>query len=187
MKDISATETFGPIERRNGVYVATFLVSEKDGLKRIATARYAKKPTEEQVQTDYAEWKAWYDKLLLDAAIEKKTDEITKYNTSENVDGFFLNRKRHWLTLDERKAAELSTKAHQTLGHETTEQYLRGQLYTIPCDTLLYILAQLEVYALACFNHGLKQKADVKAMKSVEEVEAYDVTSGYPDMLTFNL
>ena len=178
---------FEPIEKRNGVYVATFLLSETEEVKRIATARYASKPTEEQVQTDFAEWKARHTALLLNAAKQRKLKEIADYNTSDNVDAFLLNGEKHWLTLDERKAAELSTKAHQTLGHGTTEQCLGGKFYTIPCDALLLMLAQLEVYALDCFNNAIRQQAEVNALTSLEEAENYDVTKGYPEMLNFTI
>ena len=187
IKDISAETQFEPIESRNGVYVATFLLSETEDVRRIATARYSSKPTEEQVQTDFAEWKARHTALLLNAAKQRKLDEIDAYNTSDNVDAFLLNGEKHWLTLDERKAAELSTKAHQTLGHDTTEQCLGGKFYTIPCGTLLLMLAQLEVYALDCFNNALRQQAEVNTLTSLEEVENYDITQGYPDMLSFTI
>lgn len=187
IKDISAETQFEPIERRNGVYVATFLLSETEDTRRIATARYAAKPTEEQVQSDFAEWKARHTALLINAAKQRKLDEITAYNTSDNVDAFLLNGEKHWLTLDERKAAELSTKAHLTLGHDTTEQCLGGKFYIIPCNTLLIMLAQLEVYALSCFNNAIRQQAEVNALTSLEEVENYDVTQGYPEMLTFTI
>ena len=49
------------------------------------------------------------------------------------------------------------------------------------------MLAQLEVYALNCLNNALRQKAEVEALTTVEEVEAYDVTNGYPNMLNFNI
>lgn len=187
IKDISADTQYEPIERRNGVYVATFLLSETEDTRRIATARYASKPTEEQVQTDFAEWKARHTTLLLNAAKQRKLQEVADYNTSDNVDAFLLNGEKHWLTLDERKAAELSTKAHLTLGHDITEQCLGGKFYTIPCNTLLIMLAQLEVYALACFNYAIRQQAEVNALTSLEEVENYDVTKGYPEMLTFTI
>ena len=127
------------------------------------------------------------DQELLVEAKEKKIMEIADYNTSENVDGFYLNGKKHWLTLDERKAAELSTKAHITLGHETTEQCLGGVFYTIPCESLIYMLAELEIYALECLNHAKRQEAEVMAMTDIASVENYDVTAGYPEMLRFEL
>ena len=187
IKDISAETMFEPIERRNGVYVATFLLSETEDVKRIATARYASKPTEEKVQTDFAEWKARHTALLLNAAKQRKLQEIAAYNTSDNVDAFLLNGEKHWLTRDERAMAKLSTEARQRLGHYTTEQCLGGKFYTIPCDTLLTMLARLEDYALSCFNYAIRQQAEVNALTSLEEVENYDVTKGYPEMLTFTI
>ena len=187
IKEISAETQFEPIERRNGVYVATFLLSETEDTRRIATARYAIKPTEEQVQTDFAEWKARHTALLLNAAKQRKLDEIADYNTSDNVDAFLLNGEKHWLTRDERAMAKLSTEARQRLGHYTTEQCLGGKFYTIPCDTLLTMLARLEDYALSCFNYAIRQQAEVNALTTLEEVENYDVTKGYPEMLTFTI
>lgn len=187
IKDISAQTTFEPIERRNGVYVATFLLSETEDTRRIATARYAYEPTEEQVQTDFAEWKARHTALLLYAAKQRKLQEITDYNTSDNVDAFLLNGEKHWLTRDERAMAKLSTEARQRLGHYTTEQCLGGKFYTIPCDTLLTMLARVEDYALSCFNFAIRQQAEVSALTTLEEVENYDVTKGYPEMLNFTI
>lgn len=187
IKEISANTMFEPIEKRNGVYVATFLLSETEDTRRIATARYASKPTEEQVQTDFAEWKARHTALLLNAAKQRKLQEITAYNTSDNVDAFLLNGEKHWLTRDERAMAKLSTEARQRLGHYTTEQCLGGKFYTIPCDTLLTMLARLEDYALSCFNFAIRQQAEVNALTSLEEVENYDVTKGYPEMLNFTI
>ena len=140
-------------------------------------------PDEETIQEIETE----YQSFRIQTAISQKISEINNYNTSENVDGFYLNGEKHWLTLDERKAAELSTKAHITLGHETTEQCLGGVFYTIPCESLIYMLAELEIYALECLNHAKKQVAEVMAMTNVKQVEAYDVTVGYPEMLKFEL
>lgn len=187
IKDISSEETFEPIEKRNGVYVATFMLSEENGVKRVATARYASEPDAEQVQADYAAWRKRHDNLLLNQAKRDKLVEIYDYNIATEVDGFLLNGTRHWLSLEARKAAKLSTDAHITLGHETTEQYLDGKLYTIPCKTLLLMLAQLEVYALQCYNNALRQRSEVEAMTDIEEVQNYDVRNGYPEQLSFNI
>ena len=140
-------------------------------------------PTDEEI----AEIEKQYVTARLPLAIEKKLEEITAYNTSDNVDAFLLNGEKHWLTLEERKAAELSTKAHITLGHETTEQCLGGVFYTIPCESLIYMLAELEIYALECLNHAKRQEAEVMAMTDIASVENYDVTAGYPEMLKFEL
>ena len=153
----------------------------------VATAKYTHRPTAEEISEDYQWHTETLDKMMLEQAKLAKTREITEYNSSENVDGFYLNGVKHWLTLDERKAAELSTKAHITLGHETTEQCMGGVFYTIPCESLIYMLAELEIYALECLNHAKRQEAEVMTITDIEAVEKYDVTKGYPEMLRFEL
>ena len=174
------------VEKVFGKYIVT--VGEHaswlgDGFVEVAQKAYDRQPTEDEI----SEFEKTYYNARLDAAKRDKLAEISEYNTSENVDGFLLNGTRHWLTLEERKSAKLSTDAHITLGHETTEQYLSGVPYTLPCQTLILMLAQLEVYALECLNNALRQKAEVEALTTVEEVEAYDITQGYPEMLSFTI
>ena len=184
-------ENYSHIQTLSGgiyrVMIKTTEEADENGMIMVATAKYAHRPTEEEITEDYQWHTETLDKMKLEQAKLTKTREIKEYNSSSNVDGFYLNGVKHWLTLDERKAAELSTKAHITLGHETTEQCMGGVFYTIPCESLIYMLAELEIYALECLNHAKRQEAEVMAMTDIEAVEKYDVTKGYPEMLRFEL
>lgn len=184
-------ENYSHIQMLSGdiyrVMIKTTEEADENGMIMVATAKYAHRPTEEEISEDYQWHTETLDKMMLDQAKLTKTREIKEYNSSSNVDGFYLNGVKHWLTLDERKAAELSTKAHITLGHETTEQCMGGVFYTIPCESLIYMLAELEIYALECLNHAKRQEAEVMAMTDIKAVEKYDVTKGYPEMLRFEL
>ena len=184
-------ENYSHIQMLSGgiyrVMIKTSEEADENGMIMVATAKYAHRPTEEEITEDYQWHTETLDKMKLDQAKLTKTREIKEYNSSSNVDGFLLNGEKHWLTLDERKAAELSTKAHITLGHETTEQCMGGVFYTIPCESLIYMLAELEIYALECLNHAKRQEAEVMAMTDIASVENYDVTKGYPEMLRFEL
>ena len=184
-------ENYSHIQTLSGgiyrVMIKTTDEADGNGMIMVATAKYTHRPTEEEITEDYQWHTETLDKMKLEQAKLTKTREIKEYNSSSNVDGFYLNGVKHWLTLDERKAAELSTKAHSTLGHETTEQCLGGVFYTIPCESLIYMLAELEIYALECLNHAKRQEAEVMAMTDIASVENYDVTAGYPEMLRFEL
>lgn len=169
------------------VMIKTTEEADENGMIMVATAKYTHRPTAEEISEDYQWHTETLDKMKLEQAKLVKNREIMEYNSSSNVDGFYLNGVKHWLTLDERKAAELSTKAHITLGHETTEQCMGGVFYTIPCESLIYMLAELEIYALECLNHAKRQEAEVLAMTDIASVENYDVTAGYPEMLKFEL
>ena len=184
-------ENYSHIQMLSGgiyrVMIKTTEKADENGMIMVATAKYTHRPTEEEISEDYQWHTETLDTMKLEQAKLTKTREIKEYNSSSNVDSFYLNGVKHWLTLDERKAAELSTKAHITLGHETTEQCLGGVFYTIPCESLIYMLAELEIYALECLNHAKMQEAEVMAMTDIEAVEKYDVTAGYPEMLRFEL
>lgn len=169
------------------VMIKTTEEADENGMIQVSTAKYTHEPTEDEITLDYQWHVETLDKMILEQAKLRKKKEIEEYNTSENVDGFYLNGVKHWLTLDERKAAELSTKAHVTLGHETTEQCMGGVFYTIPCESLRYMLAELEIYALECLNHAKRQIAEISEITDIEAVENYDVTAGYPEMLRFEL
>ena len=43
------------------------------------------------------------------------------------------------------------------------------------------------MYALECFNVTAKHKADVADLKTIKEVEAFDVAADYPTQLEMKL
>lgn len=53
-------------------------------------------------------------------------------------------------------------------------------------DNALHMLKKLEVYAKQTNNVTHQHKAEVMALTSIEDVEAYDVTKGYPEKLVFS-
>ena len=103
------------------VYRVMVRESVQDGMLTVATAKYDHEPTEDEIVADYNASVEAVNRMALQQAQRQKIREIDAYNTSDNVDAFLLNGEKHWLTLDERKAAELSTKARQSLGYTTTE------------------------------------------------------------------
>jgi hypothetical protein len=68
----------------------------------------------------------------------------------------------------------------------TTTLWFGDKSYTIECDTAIQMLSALELYALQCYNVTAQHKANVEALQSVKEVEAYDHTTGYPEKLNLN-
>ena len=103
------------------IYRVMVKESVQDGMLTVATAKYDHEPTEDEITADYNASVEAVNRMALQQARRQKIREIDAYNTSDNIDAFLLNGEKHWLTLDERKAAELSTKARQRLGYATTE------------------------------------------------------------------
>lgn len=122
----------------------------------------------------------------LRAAIEAKTAEITAYDTSSEVNLFYLYGTPCWLDRDTRVSLMNSTTITKNAGMDTTTLWLNGHSLTIPCDTAIELLGQLELYALQCYNKTAEHKANVAKLTTVEEVQAYDYTVGYPEKLKLN-
>lgn len=59
--------------------------------------------------------------------------------------------------------------------------------YVLPIDAAIQMFGALELYAKACYNKTAEHAAEIKALKSVQDVLDYDITVGYPEKLTFNL
>lgn len=116
-------------------------------------------------------------------AIEAKIAEIDAYDKSSAVNQFYLNDIPCWLDRDTRVSLMNSTNIVKASGQESTVLWLNGQVLTIPCDTAIALLGQLEIYALACYNRTAEHKANVSNLTNVNSVKAYDHTTGYPEKL----
>ena len=127
------------------------------------------------------------DEDKLSFAKEMLTREITAHDTSSSVNGFKLNGLTVWLDKDTRMGLMNSTTIAKNMGQETTTVWFGGISLTIPCDTAIQMLSALEMYALECFNVTAGHKAAVAAMETVDDVVAYDFTTGYPTQLEINV
>lgn len=123
----------------------------------------------------------------LSDAIAGKVAEINAYDTSTSVNGFKLNGNEFWLDKATRVGLMNSTEITKAAGQETTDLWMDDVKLTIPCDTVIKLLSAIELYALECFNTTARHKAEVRKLKTVEEVEKYDIKEGYPKQLEIDL
>lgn len=112
-----------------------------------------------------------------------KTDEITKYDTSSNVNVFSLNGVDVWLDRDTRVSLMNSTTIAKNMGQENTILWLGTVKITVKCDQAIQLLSALEMYALSCFNKTAEHKKNVEALSTINEIVSYDYTVGYPEKL----
>ena len=123
----------------------------------------------------------------LEIAKTEKIAEITAYDTSEAVNSFTLGNATMWISRDDRVSTMNSTTILKNAGVEETTLWYGGVKYTLPCDTLIQMLSALEVYALQCYDVTEEHKAAVNALTTIEEVDAYEYTIGYPEKLSFSV
>lgn len=138
------------------------------------------KPTEEE-EVDYEGLE------LLERAKEEKIKAITIYDKSQSVNAFYVGDMVAWLDRETRLSLMNSTNIQKSVGMEETTLWLENQSYTLPCDMVIGMLTQLELYALECYNVTASHKANVLGLEDVESVNGYDFTTGYPDKLRFEV
>lgn len=121
---------------------------------------------------------------LLELAKAKKCEEIDEWNVSANVNAFTIGGVPMWLNFELRNRLNNSISALPTGTKEMTK-WFAGQEYTFTTAAWKSMLKAVENYAGECQNVSDAHKAAVNALTSVEEVEAYDFTVGYPEKLAF--
>lgn len=142
---------------------------------------------EGEIQKAFIEFTAKMDALKLKQAKVEKIAEITAYDTSDKVNGFVLNGLLVWLDKATRVGLMNSTTIAKAAGQETTTLWLGEVKLEVECDKAIQLLSALEMYALECFNVTAAHKAAVAELKTIKEVEAFDVAADYPQQLVMKL
>lgn len=139
--------------------------------------------TQDEVMAAFEEFKTKLAASELATAKARKIAEIDAYDTSPAVNGFILNGETVWLDKATRVGLMNSTSITKAMGQATTTLWLGESKMEVPCDTAIQLLSALEMYALECFNVTAAHKKAVSELTSIEEVEKYDITAGYPAQL----
>lgn len=139
--------------------------------------------SEAAVNEAYAAWKTALTNRGLARAKREVLKKIEAYDTSPAVNGFALNGAVVWLDKATRVGLMNSTTITKAMGQPTTTLWLGESKMEVPCGTAIQLLSALEMYALECFNVTAAHKKAVSELNSIEEVEKYDITAGYPAQL----
>ena len=125
------------------------------------------------------------DEDILSEAIASKKEEIIKYDSSDSVNVFMMGEVKMWLDKATRAGLMLRFNAEKAIGKEKTILWYGSAQYELELTTAVQMLYALEVYASQCYDNTQRHLAEVEKLESVTDVESYDFTIGYPDMLTF--
>lgn len=139
--------------------------------------------SEDLVKTEFEAFGKEMQAFALQTSKQLKIAEIDAYDKSSAVNGFVLNGAVVWLDKATRVGLMNSTSITKAMGQPTTTLWLGESKMEVPCDTAIQLLSALEMYALECFNVTAAHKVAVSELTSIEEVEKYDITAGYPAQL----
>lgn len=123
----------------------------------------------------------------IEVAQNKVIRKINKYDTSADVNSFYLNGLQVWLDKSTRVGLMNSLTIEKNTGKETSTLWFGNLKLDISTDAAIQMLSALELYALECYNVTAEHKAKVKAMSNIDSINSYNYTIGYPDKLKFNI
>lgn len=126
-------------------------------------------------------------RTLAQAKMEKIA-QIEVYDRSNAVNLFYLGDIPMWLDYDKRSRLASQVDSRIKRG-DTVMSKTYGNLPTVtfPLTVWQKMCSDLEVYAGDCEEQTARHKAAVNALQTIEAVDAYDYTEGYPEKLTFDL
>jgi CO dehydrogenase/acetyl-CoA synthase gamma subunit (corrinoid Fe-S protein) len=121
----------------------------------------------------------------LTEAIEKKLKEITDYDNSDAVNSFTFNGIPLWFSAEARAGFKNSIESASLLGETTISIPTTAGVINLPLNDAKIMLAKIQRYADACYLVTMQHKQEVAKLTNITDVEAYDITSEYPDKLVF--
>lgn len=139
-------------------------------IKAIAGSMDADLPTEEEI---------------LEEAKAKMLAKIAEFNSSANVNAFTVGGNPMWLTFEQRNRLKSSIDAAEAEGRTEMSKSFGGVPFTYAIAVWKQMIAAVENYAGDCQNVTEQHIAAVAAMTTLEEVEAFDYTAGYPNKPAF--
>lgn len=125
------------------------------------------------------------DEQILFNAKKDKNNDIEVYDSSVEVNEFYIQGFPVWLDKATRAGLMLRFNSELALKKETTTLWYEGYSFTLPLNTAMQMLYALEVYASECYDNTQLHLANVENLETLEEVLEYDYRVGYPEKLQF--
>ena len=173
-------------EEREGVYIVHLdgvLNEELGAYECVECSMPVGEYSEAAVNEAYAAWKVATANRRLAQAKREVLKKIEDYDTSPAVNGFILNGERVWLDFELRDRVYQGNERLQRIGRTDTTLWLGKQCYNLSIEQAQNIISHIEAYAKDCYNVTAAHKKAVSELTTIEEVEKYDITAGYPAQL----
>lgn len=116
-----------------------------------------------------------------------KLKGLEEFDTSDKVNSFTINNNEVWLDKSTRVGLVNSISIEKESGKEQTTIWFNNISITTSCDIALNILKEVELYAAECFNTTANHKLAIQELSTVDEINNYNYTTGYPAKLQFNI
>lgn len=116
---------------------------------------------------------------------EYKIEEIIRYDSSKEVNGFYIGGQEMWFDKATRAGLKNRFDAEIAKGRTNTTLWYEGTPFNLELTDAVPMLNDIELYASACYDNTQLHISNVKAMEDIESLKNYDYRIGYPDKLRF--
>lgn len=125
------------------------------------------------------------DEEILEKYRSDKIEDIMNYDSSQEVNEFFLGETSIWLDKATRAGLKLRFEAETSLGKDTTSLWYNNTQYSLELNEATQMLLAIELYASACYDNTQAHVANVNKLTTIDEIKEYDYRIGYPEKLRF--
>ena len=112
-------------------------------------------------------------------------DQVLYYDSSSYVNEFYIQDIPVWLDKTTRTGLKLRFEAELAAGKTDTSLWYNNMQFPLELNNAIQMLYALEIYASQCYDNTQWHLANINTLTTIEELEAYDYTSGYPEKLRF--
>ena len=113
--------------------------------------------------------------------LNKKLQLLVRDSSTE-VNAFIIGGRRDWINKHDRSNQRNAIDA-LALAQEPTVSF-KG--ITLPIEQASMALVAIEKYAALCAERTEAHAAAIDALQTAEDIEAYDITAGYPRIPNFD-
>jgi hypothetical protein len=176
----------GQIKTRNQIVIkGQRTIKDKDGNDKIINTNTFN-PTEEMILANG--WEEYITPIYEPTIEDHRRDkirEIERYDSSDEVNIFYIQGLPVWLDKATRAGLKLRFEAELAMKEENTTLWYGNQSFTLQLNMAIQMLYAIEVYASKCYDNTQKHLANVEKLETLEEIIEYDYHTGYPEKLNF--
>ena len=122
---------------------------------------------------------------VLEKAKNYKIEEILAYDSSDEVNIFYISEMPIWMDKATRAGLKLRFEAEIANAKSETVLWYDGHQFPLQLDDAMKMLYAIEIYASVCYDNTQLHLANINKLTTIDEIEEYDYQTGYPEKLRF--
>jgi hypothetical protein len=122
---------------------------------------------------------------LFNDAKRQKILEINNYDSSDEINIFYIQELPVWLDKATRAGLKLRFEAELAIGKTDTTLWYDNMQFPLSLENAMHMLYAIEVYASACYDNTQLHLSNVDKLETIDEIKNYDYRNGYPEKLNF--